>query len=58
MGRRDVTVALDEALVRLRYDSRARIIAPSNSPYGVPGDGDRVGSRTVIIYEIESIIKL
>ena len=57
VGRRQVTVALDDLLQQLRYGSQAQMIAPSNSAYGVVGDGDRVASRTVIVYDINEIKK-
>ena len=57
VGRREQTHALDEALQRMEYHSKARIVAPSGAAYGVTGDGDRVGSRTVIVYKIEDINK-
>lgn len=55
VGHRDVTVALDDLLQLLTYGSRAWLIAPSNTAYGVVGDGDRVESRTVIVYDIQEI---
>lgn len=58
VGHRDVTVALDDLLQHLHYGSKAWLIAPSNSAYGVVGDGDRVPSRTVIIYNVTNINKL
>lgn len=58
VGHREVTVALDDYLQQTTCGSKACIIAPSNSAYGVVGDGDRVPSRTVIIYYIESINNL
>ena len=58
VGRRQVTVALDDLLQRLNYGSCAQMIAPSNSAYGVVGDGDRVASRTVIVYDINNIKKI
>lgn len=58
VGRRHGTVALDDLLQRLRYGSRAQMIAPSNSAYGVVGDGDRVASRTVVVYDIKNIKKI
>ncbi len=58
VGRHDVTVALDELLQQLHYGSQAYLIAPSNSAYGVVGDGDRVPSRTVIIYNVSDIQKI
>ncbi len=58
VGHRDITVALDDLLPQLRYGSKAYLIAPSNSAYGVVGDGDRVPSRTVIVYNVLDIKKL
>lgn len=55
VGRLQVTQALDDLLPLLRSDSEAILIAPSNCAYGVAGDGDRVPSRTVIVYKIKSI---
>lgn len=57
VGRRQVTVALDDLLLALPCGSQAWLIAPSNTAYGVAGDGDRVPSRTVIVYNIVSINK-
>lgn len=58
VGRQQATVALDDLLLHLHYGSQAWLIAPSNSAYGVVGDGDRVPSRTVIIYNVTNIKKL
>lgn len=58
VGRRQPTVALDDMLQQLRYGSRAHLIAPSNSAYGVVGDGDRVASRTVLVYVVSDIAKI
>jgi len=58
VGHHDVTVALDDLLLQLHYGSQAYLIAPSNSAYGVVGDGDRVPSRTVIIYNVSNIKKI
>ena len=57
VGRRQVTVALDDLLQQIPCGSKAWLIAPSNTAYGVAGDGDRVPSRTVIIYNIVTINK-
>ena len=46
-----------ELLEELTYGSTCWMIAPSNSAYGVVGDGDRVASRTVIVYNIQEIRK-
>lgn len=52
VGRREVTPALDGVLLHTRYGSSVHALAPSNSAYGVVGDGDRVEPRTVIVYDI------
>ncbi len=57
VGHREETQALDELLLQLRPGSKAWLIAPSNTAYGVAGDGDRVPSRTIVIYNIETINK-
>lgn len=56
VGRREATPALDAVVQRLRYGTQRTVaVAPSNSAYGVPGDGDRVKSRTVVVYLISDI---
>ena len=58
VGKRQVTPALDDMLQQVRYGSKVWLIAPSNSAYGVVGDGDRVQPRTVIIYNVTNIKKI
>ncbi len=58
IGKRQVTPALDDLLQQLHYGSKSWMIAPSNSAYGVVGDGDRVQSRMVIIYNVSNIKKI
>lgn len=58
VGRRQVTVALDDLLLHVPCGSQAWMIAPSNTAYGVAGDGDRVPSRTVVVYNIVTINKI
>lgn len=52
VGRHQATAALDEALLQLRHGSEAYLICPSESGYGVAGDGDRIPSRMVLIYSL------
>lgn len=58
VGKRQITTALDDLLQQMHYGSQAWMIAPSNSAYGVVGDGDRVQPRTVIIYNVTNIKKI
>lgn len=48
----------DAALRTLSYGSKARVILPSEQAYGVIGDGDHIGSRTVLVYHVEKILKV
>ena len=52
VGRRQATAALDEALKRLPVGSHAHLIVPSEAGYGVIGDGDRVPSRAILVYDL------
>lgn len=44
---------LDAALRILSEGSRAKVILPSEQAFGVAGDGNRVKSRMVLIYDVE-----
>ena len=52
-GRLQPTRGLDAALRTLHRGATARVIVPSEQGYGVIGDGDRIKSRTVLVYEVE-----
>lgn len=52
-GRLQPTRGLDAALRTLDHGSRARVILPSEQAYGVVGDGDRIGTRVVLVYDLE-----
>lgn len=52
-GRMQPTRGLDAALRTLREGSKAWVILPSEQAYGVAGDGDRVKSRMILVYEVE-----
>ena len=52
-GRMQPTRGLDAALRTLRRGSHAVVILPSEQAYGVVGDGNRIGSRMVLVYKIE-----
>ncbi len=51
-GRLQPTRGLDAALLTMRHGGRARVILPSEQAYGVVGDGDRIGTRTVLVYDV------
>lgn len=51
-GRHKPCAGVDAALLTLRRGSKAKIIVPSLQAFGVPGDGDRIGSRMTLIYDL------
>ena len=51
-GRLEPTRGLDAALLTMKHGDRAWVIVPSELAYGVVGDGDRIGTRTVLVYEL------
>lgn len=52
-GRRKPTPGLDRALTALARGDRARLVVPSFEGYGVVGDGNRIGSREILVYDLE-----
>ncbi len=57
VGRMQPTRGLDAALRTLAPGQQAVVILPSEQAYGVVGDGDRIGSRMILIYKIHKIEK-
>lgn len=54
-GHLQPTRGLDAALRTLNEGSRARVILPSEQGYGVAGDGNRISSRMILVYDVEVI---
>lgn len=52
VGRGKPNVGLDAVLRHLHRGSTAHVILPSESAYGVVGDGDRIGSRMILVYDL------
>lgn len=53
VGRLKPNRGIDAALRTLHRGSQARIILPSEQAYGVVGDGARIGSRMVLVYDLK-----
>lgn len=51
-GRLRPTRGLDAAIRTLRRGDRAKVILPSEQAYGVLGDGHRITTRMVLVYDI------
>lgn len=52
-GRHKPVHGLDAALRTLHEGALALVIVPSEQAYGVVGDGDRIRSRMVLVYNVE-----
>lgn len=52
IGRHLPNEGLDHALRQLHRGSKAYVIVPSSMGFGVRGDGDRVPSRAVLLYNL------
>jgi FKBP-type peptidyl-prolyl cis-trans isomerase FkpA len=55
IGQGNVESGLEQAILLLKEGSKARFILPPHLAYGLPGDGDKIPSRSIIIYEVELI---
>jgi FKBP-type peptidyl-prolyl cis-trans isomerase FkpA len=57
VGRGGVESGLEEGVTMLREGDRAVFIMPPHLAEGLPGDGDKIPARSIIIYEVE-VLKL
>lgn len=53
VGKGGVESGLEEAVLLLRQGDRAKLILPSHLAHGLPGDGDCIPRRAVVIYDVE-----
>jgi len=53
VGKGNVESGLEEGILMLSEGSRARFILPPHLAYGLPGDGNKIPARAIIIYDID-----
>lgn len=53
IGRGGVESGLEQGILLLNEGARARLIIPPYLAYGLPGDGNKIPARSIIIYELE-----
>ena len=53
IGRLEPTRGVDAALRTMSRGDKAIVILPSDQAYGVLGDGNRIGSRIVLVYKLK-----
>ncbi len=57
VGKGGVESGLEEGVTMLREGDRAMFVLPPHLADGLPGDGDRIPARSIIVYEVE-VLKL
>jgi FKBP-type peptidyl-prolyl cis-trans isomerase len=55
IGKGNVETGLEYGILYLREGSKARFIFPPYLAHGLPGDGERIPARAILIYEVELI---
>jgi FKBP-type peptidyl-prolyl cis-trans isomerase FkpA len=57
VGKGGVESGLEEGVTMLREGDRAMFVLPPHLADGLPGDGDKIPARSIIVYEVE-VLKL
>ncbi len=55
IGRGGVESGLEEGILLLREGGKARFIMPPYLAHGLPGDGNRIPARAIIVYDVQLI---
>jgi FKBP-type peptidyl-prolyl cis-trans isomerase len=58
VGRGGVESGLEEAILLMREGDRGRFILPSHLAHGLPGDGDCIPAKAVVVYDLQLIAVL
>jgi len=53
IGRGGVESGLEEGILMLNAGGKAQFILPPHLAYGLPGDGNKIPPRAIIVYDIE-----
>jgi FKBP-type peptidyl-prolyl cis-trans isomerase len=57
IGQGGVEAGLEEGILMLCTGDKATFIMPPHLAYGLPGDGDRIPARSILVYHVE-LLKL
>ena len=55
IGRGGVETGLEEGILLMNEGGHASFIMPPHLAYGLPGDGNRIPARAIIIYDVELV---
>jgi FKBP-type peptidyl-prolyl cis-trans isomerase len=53
VGQGGVETGLEEGILFLKKDDRAKIILPSHLAFGLVGDGDKIPAKATLVYDVE-----
>ena len=53
IGRGGVVSGLEEGILLLNAGGKAKFIMPPHLAYGLPGDGNKIPKRAIIVYDVE-----
>jgi FKBP-type peptidyl-prolyl cis-trans isomerase FkpA len=53
VGQGGVESGLEEGVLYLKKGSKALFIMPPHLAYGLPGDGNKIPARSILVYEVE-----
>lgn len=55
IGRGGIETGLEEGILYLKKGEKAKFIIPSHLAFGLVGDGNKIPSRAVLVYDVELI---
>jgi FKBP-type peptidyl-prolyl cis-trans isomerase len=55
IGRGGVESGLEEGILMLNAGGKAKFIMPPHLAYGLPGDGNKIPARAIIIYDVDVV---
>jgi FKBP-type peptidyl-prolyl cis-trans isomerase len=53
IGQGGIEAGLEEGILLLNKGDRAKFIMPPHLAHGLPGDGDKIPARSIIIYDVK-----
>lgn len=55
IGKGEVTNGLEEGVLLMKQDERAKFVVPSHLAFGLLGDLDKIPNRAILVYDVELI---
>ncbi|MBN2485359.1 MAG: FKBP-type peptidyl-prolyl cis-trans isomerase [Bacteroidales bacterium] len=55
VGKGNVEAGLEQGVLLLREGAKARFVLPPHLAYGLPGDGNKIPARAILVYNVELV---